>query len=210
MSSDEQSRASRPLDGDSGPYISVAAPAYNEEEVIRKMVMYWSECLDRLELDGEIVLCNDGSTDGQFDLMEIKDFLAEIEKDGADGIVEYRVAKQDSLARVLADRCLNMIVRTLFGTRLRDTNYALKLVRRDLLQKLRLEATGFSFPTEVCVRLEEEGAELTEAPVHHLPRAAGESKLDAWRVGWQMLWFLIYMRLQRTLRRRKIARIPVS
>jgi len=183
MSSDDQTQAQRLHEGDSAPYLSIAAPAYNEAEVIQKVVLYWGECLERMDLSGEIVLCNDGSTDGtkeilaslqeelpclrvvgseenhgygaalataiaackgnyiatidsdgQFDLMDIKNFLVEIEKEGVDGVVGYRVAKQDSPARVLADRCLNGIARALFGTRLRDTNCAKTGTKRSVAE----------------------------------------------------------------------------
>jgi len=145
-------------------------------------------------------------SDGQFDPADILKFLEHIASAEADGAMGYRVKKSDTFARVLADRCLNLIVRVLFGTRLRDTNCALKVIRRERLQSLRLEATGFPLPTEICLRLEAAGGRWIECPVNHRDRLAGESKLRVWRTGWRMLWFLLYLRRQRSLYRAKILR----
>ena len=237
------------------PELSVAAPVYDEEEAIESVVRYWVTCIERLDVDAEIVLCNDGSrdrtgeilealtheipnlrvvggtedhgyghalstaiaswrgrlvatidSDGQFDLLDAGPMIARIAEKGLEGVSGYRVKKQDSFIRVLADRTLNLIVRLLFGTRLRDTNCALKVVRRDLIQALRTEAAGFPFPTEVCLRLEAAGARLEETPVTHRERQAGESKLKVWKTGWSMLWFLAYLRLRLSLIRKRVIR----
>ncbi len=45
-------------------FLSVVAPVYNEEENIEKVVRYWNEILDSADFCSEIVLTNDGSTDG--------------------------------------------------------------------------------------------------------------------------------------------------
>ncbi len=46
------------------PHLSVAAPCFNEAESIAGVVAEWDGVLDRLPRPSEIVLCNDGSTDG--------------------------------------------------------------------------------------------------------------------------------------------------
>jgi len=46
------------------PHLSVAAPCFNESESIAAVVAEWEAVLDRLAAPSEIVLCNDGSTDG--------------------------------------------------------------------------------------------------------------------------------------------------
>ena len=46
------------------PRLSVAAPCFNEEESIEPVVATWDAWLARQPYPSEIVLCNDGSTDG--------------------------------------------------------------------------------------------------------------------------------------------------
>lgn len=46
------------------PRLSVAAPCFNEAEGIEAVVAEWNAVLDTIPAPTEIVLCNDGSTDG--------------------------------------------------------------------------------------------------------------------------------------------------
>lgn len=45
-------------------FLSVAAPVYNEEDNIEGVLKYWDAILDSAEFPSEIVLTDDGSTDG--------------------------------------------------------------------------------------------------------------------------------------------------
>ncbi len=223
--------------------LSVAAPCFNEEESITAVVQEWEQFLSRLPFHSEIVLCNDGSTDGtarildelkrahprlrvvsfeinggygralsaaidatrgeyvvtidsdgQFDLSDVTALLAELDEGEYDCVTGYRMAKQDSLFRVLADRGLNKLVRLMFGVRLRDTNCAIKVARGDVLRGLRIEARGYPTPTEICVRLAAQGCHLGELGVTHREREAGASKLHPFRTAWSMFRFLLYLR----------------
>lgn len=52
------------------PEISLAAPAYNEAEGIEAVVREWCEVLRGAGLAFEIVICNDGSSDGTGEILE--------------------------------------------------------------------------------------------------------------------------------------------
>jgi dolichol-phosphate mannosyltransferase len=235
------------------PHLSVAAPCFNEAESIAGVVAEWDRVLDGWPRPSEIVLCNDGSSDGtaailvelqrrharlrvvsfeqnggygralsaaidatrgawvatidsdgQFDLADGLRLLDLAERQGVDCVTGFRQKKQDSLFRVLADRALNLIVRSLFGLQLRDTNCALKVAKGDVLRGLRIEARGYPTPTEICVRLAARGARLAEAGVTHRERAGGASKLHPWRTGWNFLRFLLYLRRKLKLHRARI------
>jgi dolichol-phosphate mannosyltransferase len=51
------------MPADTPPYLSIAAPCFNEAESIASVVAEWSAVLDTFDRPSEIVLCNDGSTD---------------------------------------------------------------------------------------------------------------------------------------------------
>ncbi|MBX9788811.1 MAG: glycosyltransferase family 2 protein [Pirellulales bacterium] len=160
-------------------------------------------------LNSAIALCRGDfvatiDSDGQFSVADAPAMLGPLLQGDCDAVLGYRVAKSDSWLRRRADRLLNRLVRFLFGVRQRDTNCALKVVRRELLQELLIESTGFAFPTEVSIKLHEHGARVVESPVQHSDRAAGASKLHVWRTGWQVLRFLIYLRLRLSLYRARI------
>ncbi|MBM3984897.1 MAG: glycosyltransferase family 2 protein [Planctomycetes bacterium] len=52
------------------PHLSVAAPCFNEAESIAAVVAEWERVLDGWPRPSEIVLCNDGSTDGSAAVLE--------------------------------------------------------------------------------------------------------------------------------------------
>jgi glycosyltransferase involved in cell wall biosynthesis len=165
------------------PKLSLAAPCYNESEGITEVTEEWNAVLDGFPAPSEIVLCNDGSTDGtaavlerlqgrferlrvvsfdknggygralsaaidatrgefvatldsdgQFDARDALALLRVLEERNLDCVTGFRRKKQDRLVRVLADRALNLIVRSLFRLRLRDTNCALKVARGEVLR----------------------------------------------------------------------------
>lgn len=141
---------------------------------------------------GEIVVSLD--SDGQFDLADFTKLLKLYRDQNLDFVTGYRDRKKDSLMRVVADRGLNLIVRTLFGLKLRDTNCALKLMKGSMIRSLNLEATGYPTPTEITVKLVKLGARTGEAPVVHRERAAGQSKLKFMKTSVSMFRFLLYLR----------------
>lgn len=233
--------------------LSVVSPAFNESEGIEKVIRRWVEILTTLDRPFEIVIANDGSTDGtaeilqklsiefpslrfisyapnrgygyalkqaikasrgdfvvtldsdgQFDLKDCAHLLKAQEENDLDLVTGYRVRKNDSFLRVVADRGLNLIVRSLFRIHLRDTNCALKLIRGSLARELNIEARGYPTPTEITVKLSCLGAKIGEYPVSHLERTAGQSKLRFFKTSISMLRFLLYLRRRITLFRAEI------
>lgn len=225
------------------PELSVCAPAYNEREGIEAVVREWAQVVHAFGRSIEVVVANDGSSDGtgdvleklrgefpwlrvvhlpknggygralgaaiaasrgryvatidsdgQFVLADAKRLLERAEREGLDLVTGYRVAKKDRFLRVFANHALNTIVGVLCGVRLRDSNCALKVARGDVLRAIKLEATGYPLPTEVCVRFHARGCRIVEEPVAHRERPAGQSKLRFARTSWRMLVFLFYLR----------------
>lgn len=148
---------------------------------------------------GEVVVTID--SDGQFDLQDGIELVRRLDEGGLDCVTGRRRKKADSALRIAADRGLNRLVRSLFDVDLTDTNCALKAVRGDRLRALRIEARGYPTPTEIVLRLAASGARIGEAPVAHLERTAGQSKLRPFRTAWAMARFLLYLRARLRLHR---------
>lgn len=142
-------------------------------------------------------------SDGQFDIGDLP-ILKGIRDQGFDIVTGYRIRKQDSLFRVIADRGLNLVIRLGFGLSLKDTNCALKLYTGDFIRGLSVESTGFSMPTEILIRAAASELRIGEAPVRHYERKAGQSTLHPFRTAFRMFAFLIYLRIQLNLKRRGI------
>jgi glycosyltransferase involved in cell wall biosynthesis len=241
---------------DSDIFLSVVAPAYNEEESIEAVIREWGKVLEKCEYATEIVIGNDGSTDGtkqileqlmeefpnlravhsnqnggygdalfkavyasrgqyvvtidsdgQFDLADHKVLLQRCLSGPFDAVTGYRMGKKDTLLRVVADRTLNLIVKVLFGLKFKDTNCALKVFKGDLIRGMKIEARFYPTPTETLLRLAEMGAKVGELGIQHIERTAGKSHLKLFRTGWDMFWFLIYMKLKLFLKRKKVIEV---
>lgn len=133
-------------------------------------------------------------SDGQFDLADFPSLLKLQNEKQLDFVTGYRMKKKDNLFRVIADRSLNLIVRTMFSVSLRDTNCAMKLIRGDLARTLNIEARGYPTPTEITIKLITLGAKTAETGVRHLERLQGQSKLKFFRTSISFFRFLFYLR----------------
>jgi len=118
--------------------------------------------------------------DLQFDLDELAEFLP-LAADH-DIVVGYRIERRDPRRRVLAARAWNRLVDAVFRIPVRDVDCAFKLIRRELLEDLQLEASGAMISTELIVRCVARGGRLAELGVHHHPRTAGRQSGNAPRV----------------------------
>jgi glycosyltransferase involved in cell wall biosynthesis len=110
--------------------------------------------------------------DLQFDLAELEDFLPLAAR--ADLVVGWRILRRDPLNRRLNAAAWNWLVRRMFRLPVRDVDCAFKLVRRELLEQVTLEATGAMISTELVVKCLAAGGRLEELGVHHRPRVAGD------------------------------------
>lgn len=151
---------------------------------------------------GEYVVTID--SDGQFELSDYQQMFEVCLDNGYDAVTGYRMGKKDTLLRVFADRVLNIIVRVLLGLKFKDTNCALKLVKGDIIRKMNIEAKAYPTPTEILLRLKEQGLKVGEVGVSHKEREAGQSHLKFMRTGINMFSFLLYMRWKISLKRLRV------
>jgi dolichol-phosphate mannosyltransferase len=97
--------------------------------------------------------------------------------DGSDIVVGYRQDRKDSTRRLWMSKGYNLLVRILFGLRLRDIDCSFKLFRRTALDKISIESRGYFIDTEIMVKAKREGLEIRQFSVKHLPRTSGASKV---------------------------------
>ena len=118
----------------------------------------------------DLVFFTDG--DGQFDIRELKDFYEAL--NDYDAVLGYRIDRKDPPHRILFAKCWGMLIRMLFGFRLRDLDCAFKLIRRDLIKDIEPECGGAMVTVELIARLSAKGFRYIEKGAHHYPRVAGE------------------------------------
>lgn len=120
----------------------------------------------------ELVFFSDA--DGQFDLRELPGSLAML--DQAPVVVGYRIKRNDPPHRIFIAKTYKLIVRMVFGLRIRDIDCAFKLFRRDVFEGLTLESNGAFISSELLIKLRRRGVPIVERGVNHYPRTTGESK----------------------------------
>lgn len=126
----------------------------------------------------DLVFYTDG--DGQYDPAEIHLLLEQWTPNL--GLVNgYKRLRQDPWHRILIGKVYNAAARFLFRIRIRDIDCDFRLVRRSLVENLRLESTSGTICLELVRKIEMTGCEVAEVAVNHYPRLYGRSQFFRWR-----------------------------
>jgi glycosyltransferase involved in cell wall biosynthesis len=132
--------------------------------------------------------------DGQYEPDDIRLLLDAIPS--ADLAVGYRRRRADPRVRCIVSRGYNLVARRLLGVTLRDLNCAFKLMRRETVERLRLESTDFCINAEMAANARSARMQIVEIPVRHRPRHAGRSTVRPFHVV-ASLYGLARLRLRR-------------
>ena len=97
--------------------------------------------------------------------------------DGNDIVVGYRKNRKDPGHRLFLSKGYNLLVRILFGLKLKDIDCSFKLFKRAALEKIKIEADGYFIDTEIMVKAKKQNLKIKEFGVTHLPREFGQSKV---------------------------------
>ncbi|MFI0357034.1 glycosyltransferase family 2 protein [Actinomadura sp. 9N407] len=150
---------------------------------------------------GEMIVMLDA--DGSMDPAEFDAFLALLCR-GFDFVKGTRYGcggGSDDLTglRRLGNSTLTALANRLYRQRWSDLCYGFVAMRRDAVEKLRLESTGFEIETEMCVNAVRAGLRIAEVASHETERRHGESNLNTWRDGWRVLKTMVRLRFRGAL-----------
>jgi dolichol-phosphate mannosyltransferase len=200
---------------------SVVVPFYNEAENLPLLIRELDALLVHLNKTAEIILANDGSTDGferpaqsphfpirwlhltansgqsaamyygmqaargdlvilldadlQNDPFDVPKLVEHLQRDGLDLITGIRISRQDNWQRRWSSTIANTIRRLLLHDRTSDTGCTLKVLKRELAQRLPGWNGMHRFIPALAIAM---GYQIGEAPVSHRPRHAGDSKVQ--------------------------------
>jgi len=121
----------------------------------------------------EFVFYTDG--DGQYDTGELPSMLA-LAGPGTGLVNGYRLERNDPRHRIWIGRVYNFCARLMFRIRIRDIDCDYRLIRRELLDRIRLTSTSGTICVELVRKLELSGCPIVETGVHHYPRRHGCSQ----------------------------------
>lgn len=129
------------------------------------------------EARGDIVAYTD--CDEPADLRLLPEAVRRFDDGALDMVIGYRMQRADSPRRWLYSKCNNLLVRVLFGVRARDVNFSFKLIRRDALRRLTLQADSAFIDGELLSEAARHGLRLAEIPVVYRARVHGRSHFDS-------------------------------
>jgi glycosyltransferase involved in cell wall biosynthesis len=124
-----------------------------------------------LAAKGDLVMFADSV--GQFDFGDVERLLARLP--GNDFVIGYRHRRAESFRRRLNAWAWGYLVRLAYGVRVRDLDCAFKMFRREVIDRLRLTATGACINAELMCQCRRAGFRYDEVAVEHYPRVGGQS-----------------------------------
>lgn len=105
----------------------------------------------------------------------------------ADLVIGFRRERHETLRRAVYSRIYNRLMRLLFGVRVRDVNFSFKLVRREVLDRVRLTAGTVFIDGQLLAEAQRLGFRIAELPIEYTPRKVGASSFDSLGAAWDTL-----------------------
>jgi len=127
---------------------------------------------------GDVVLYTDA--DLPFEMLELGRALRVLRHYEADMVSAYRLDRTgEGPRRAVYSFAYNWLVQLVFGTRVRDINFAFKLVRRQVLEAARPVSEGSFIDAELVIRAQRLGFSIIQIGVDYFPRTRGVSTLSS-------------------------------
>lgn len=123
-------------------------------------------------------------TDGdlQYNIADIKKLIEKQSQTNADVVNGYKINRADNFIRVLLGELYKIFVRVILKPPIRDVDCDFRLIRKELLNKIRLESYNASVTAELVKKLQLAGAKFAEVPVKHYKRRYGKSTFNIWKL----------------------------
>ncbi|MFH0826798.1 MAG: glycosyltransferase family 2 protein [Candidatus Omnitrophota bacterium] len=224
-------------------YLSLIMPVYNEKNTILKS----AEKVLKLNFLKELIIVDDGSTDGTKEILEKENLGSKVKKHfheknlgkGAALRTGFKVATgeiiaiQDSdleydpeefielttpIVKGVADvvygsrltgakpqrvymfwhkvgnTFLSLVTNILYNTTLSDMETCYKVFRREVIEGMKLESSGFSIEPELTAKILKKNLRIYEIPISYYGRTYKEGKKIRWTHGFGALWTIIKYR----------------
>ena len=126
---------------------------------------------------GEIIVT--GDSDGTYPFEDMVNYITHLENNNLDFINVNRFAKMDPgamhFSNKVGNRGLTFFTNLLFGTRLKDSQSGMWIIRKEILNKLNVNSNGMPFSQELKIEAFRKG-KAVELPGRYKKRL-GETKL---------------------------------
>lgn len=127
---------------------------------------------------GDLVLYTDA--DLPFDMHDVHKAMRLLRYYDADVVSAYRFDRTgEGYVRTVYSFFYNLMVRVLFGVRMRDVNFAFKLCRTRIFEHVDLKSEGSFIDAELVVKAQKYGYTVIQFGVDYFPRTRGVSTLSS-------------------------------
>lgn len=107
----------------------------------------------------------------------------------------------EGFLRRLYSSIYNFIIRILFGLKVRDVNFACKLIKREVLENIELRSRGSFIDAELLIKARRRGYTILQFGTDYFPRLRGKSTLAGFGVIFKIFIEMFRCRLNMWLRR---------
>jgi glycosyltransferase involved in cell wall biosynthesis len=113
------------------------------------------------------------------DIAELRKALRFLRLYQADVVSAFRMCRTgEGALRAIYSFGYNWLVRALFGLRVRDVNFAFKLFRRRVVERVALRSQGSFIDAELLAKAQRRGCRIVQFGVDYVPRLRGVSTLS--------------------------------
>jgi len=144
---------------------------------------------------GDLVIPHDA--DMEYDPEDIPRLLQPVLKGRADVVYGSRFTgphRNMFFFHWVGNRFLTFITNLLYNTTLSDMETCYKLIRRSLLDGIKLRSDSFAIEPELTAKILKKRVRIYEVPISYYGREFDEGKKISWRDGFAALWTLIKYR----------------
>ena len=116
--------------------------------------------------------------DRQFKISSLDEFIPHVREANVDMVIGYRIDRQDPFMRKFLSGCFNLLIRIVFGLKVKDIDCAFKLFKKKAFEALNIKTTDFLFNAELLTKARIKNYSIREVGVRHHPRAGGTSTVS--------------------------------
>jgi len=118
--------------------------------------------------------------DAQYNPLELSALITALSP-GVDIVNGYKNSRSDPWIRKIVGRMYHHFVRLVFGIHLRDVDCDFRLIRRRVINEVKLECFSGAICVEMVKKLQDQGCIFAEVPVNHYHRQYGRSQFFNFR-----------------------------